>query len=86
MSTLAEQIAADRESIAAIPRRNGEPVFDEPWESRVFGMAVGLCERGRFAWEEFRARLIAEITAAEARGEASTIEWAVVALIAASPD
>jgi nitrile hydratase accessory protein len=72
MSTLAEQIAADRESIAAIPRRNGEPVFDEPWESRVFGMAVGLCERGRFAWEEFRARLLAEITAAEARGEAST--------------
>lgn len=68
MSTVAERIAADRDSPASIPRRNGEPVFDEPWESRAFGMAVALCERGVYTWDEFRTQLIAEITEADARG------------------
>ena len=53
---------------AALPRRNGELVFDEPWQGRVFGMAVALHEQGRYEWEEFRQTLIAEIRAAEARG------------------
>ena len=69
MRTVAEQIAADLASPAAIPRRNGEPVFNEPWESRAFGMAVALCEGGPYSWDEFRDRLIAEITAADARGD-----------------
>jgi nitrile hydratase accessory protein len=68
MSTVSEQVAADLNSPASIPRRNGEPVFNEPWESRAFGMAVALCERGLYAWDEFRDHLIAEITAADARG------------------
>lgn len=72
MSTLAQRIAADLNSPASIPRRNGEPVFNEPWESRAFGLAVALCERGVFTWDEFRDRLIAEITAAEARGSHSS--------------
>ncbi len=72
MKELAATIAADTTSPAAIPRRNGEPVFNEPWESRAFGMAVGLCERGYYAWSEFQAGLIAEISAADARQEQST--------------
>jgi nitrile hydratase accessory protein len=51
---------------AAPPRRNGELLFAAPWESRVFGLALALHERGLFAWEEFRARLVAEIARAEA--------------------
>jgi nitrile hydratase accessory protein len=54
--------------VAALPRRNGELVFDAPWQGRAFGMAVALHEQGAFTWEEFRTALIAEITAAEARG------------------
>ena len=46
---------------AALPRRNGELVFEHPWESRAFGMVVGLHEAGVFAWEDFRDRLIARI-------------------------
>jgi nitrile hydratase accessory protein len=53
---------------AAVPRRNGELVFDAPWQGRVFAMAVTLSEQGVFPWEEFRAALIREIAAAEARG------------------
>ncbi|MCC6764748.1 MAG: nitrile hydratase accessory protein [Deltaproteobacteria bacterium] len=47
------------------PRRNGELVFEALWESRVFGMTMTLYERGAFAWDEFRDRLIATIAAAE---------------------
>jgi len=52
----------------AIPRRNGELVFDAPWQGRVFGMAVALSEQGLFPWEEFRQALMQELAAAEARG------------------
>jgi len=64
---IARRIAADVSGPAAIPRRNGEPVFNEPWESRVFGAAVALCEQGLFEWDEFRERLIAEIASADAQ-------------------
>ena len=52
----------------ALPRKNGELVFDEPWQGRVFGMAVALHEQGLYEWEEFRQALVAQIAAAEARG------------------
>ena len=51
---------------AEVPRKNGEIVFEAPWQSRAFGLAVGLAERGLFHWDEFRNRLIAEISAARA--------------------
>lgn len=51
---------------AAPPRRNGELVFEAPWESRLFGMTLALCEAGRFQWEEFRVLLCEEIRAFEA--------------------
>jgi nitrile hydratase accessory protein len=46
---------------AAPPRRNGELVFEAPWESRLFGITLALLRAGRFEWEEFRRLLIAEI-------------------------
>jgi nitrile hydratase accessory protein len=49
----------------APPRRNGELVFEAPWESRAFGVAVALEARGYFGWDEFRERLIAAIAAWE---------------------
>src|SRR4029434_4669134 len=50
---------------ASLPRRSGELVFHAPWERKAFALAVTLCEQGVFAWEEFRARLMAEIATAE---------------------
>jgi nitrile hydratase accessory protein len=47
--------------IADYPRRNGEPVFDEPWQSRAFGIVVALHDQGAFEWDEFKERLIAHI-------------------------
>ena len=52
--------------LAAPPRRNGELVFGAPWESRLFGVTLTLCEAGLFEWEEFRRLLCDEIRAWEA--------------------
>jgi nitrile hydratase accessory protein len=43
----------------APPTVNGEAVFDELWQGRVFGMAQALVDAGVFTWDEFRAQLIA---------------------------
>ena len=63
----------DETGPAAPPRKNGELVFAEVWESRVFGLTMALHEAGAFEWEEFRQRLIAEIAASEHR------EWSYYA-------
>ncbi len=49
---------------AALPRSNGEFVFDQPWEARAFSLAVALCEAGRYEWNWFRDRLIDAVAAA----------------------
>ena len=48
---------------AAPPRRNGELVFEAPWQGRVFGMALGVVERLGLQWKDFQQRLIAAIAA-----------------------
>jgi nitrile hydratase accessory protein len=49
------------------PRKNGEPTFSAPWQSRAFGMVVDLHARGVFPWDEFKQRLIAEVAAASVK-------------------
>ena len=44
-----------------LPRKNGELVFEAPWQSRAFGMAVALSEQGSYAWDDFRTHLVEEI-------------------------
>jgi cobaltochelatase CobN len=63
-----DQVVTVMQGRAALPRRNGELVFEEPWQGRVFGMAVALHEQGVYEWEEFRQALIGRIAAAERRG------------------
>jgi nitrile hydratase accessory protein len=56
-----ERIQADEDSPAAVPRKNGELVFEAPWEGRIFGLAVALSDRRVYDWDDFRARLVSEI-------------------------
>jgi len=65
------QIANMEEGIA-LPRKNGELVFDAPWEGRAFGMAVALNENGEYEWREFQTMLAAEIADAEQSNDSST--------------
>jgi nitrile hydratase accessory protein len=45
--------------------RDESEVFSAPWEARAFAIALGLSEAGLFTWDEFRARLIAEVGASD---------------------
>jgi nitrile hydratase accessory protein len=61
---------------APLPRRNGELVFEAPWEGRAFGMAVALEEGGRCSWDDFRQRLVASIAGAQSPSVASPSYYA----------
>jgi nitrile hydratase accessory protein len=52
---------------AALPRDNGELVFDAPWQGRVFAMALGVVRERGIEWDDFRQRLIAAIDADPSR-------------------
>src|SRR5436190_18543155 len=67
-----DRLIANMADRAALPRKNGELVFEALWEGRVFGMAVVLNERRLYAWDEFRDQLIAEIAVADAQGSPAT--------------
>ena len=56
---------------ASLPRKNGELVFEAPWEGRAFGLAVAMNEDGLYDWGDFREKLVAEIASAERKGTAS---------------
>ena len=52
---------------AALPRDNGELVFEEPWQGRALGMGVVVMERTGATWADFRRHLVAAIAAREPR-------------------
>jgi cobaltochelatase CobN len=64
------RLVSGMEGPIAVPRKNGELVFEEPWEGRVFGMAVALHDRRLYAWQEFQTSLIDEIGKAETTADA----------------
>lgn len=65
------------EGEAALPRLNGELVFQAPWEGRAFGAAVALNDAGTYEWREFAEELAAQIAAqgAEASPETYYERW-----------
>jgi nitrile hydratase len=65
MTRLTDRRIAEMNGAASLPRKSGELVFHDPWERRVFALAVALCEQGVYQWDDFRDRLIAEIAAAD---------------------
>jgi cobaltochelatase CobN len=69
--TRPDRLVANMTGPVAVPRKNGELVFEEPWEGRIFGMAVALHDQRLYGWEEFQRSLIATIAQAESRGEDS---------------
>lgn len=61
--------AAARERVEKLVRgfggeMAGDRAFDEPWELRVFAMAVALHDAGHFDWTDFQLSLINSIQGA----------------------
>jgi hypothetical protein len=63
--TQASRLTHERQNAMKLPRDNGELMFHSPWESRVFAMAVLLCEKGEYAWNTFNEQFAKFIGDAE---------------------
>lgn len=81
----------DVEGPAAPPRANGELVFNEAWQSRLFATTMAACDAQLIAYDDFRDRLIERIAVHDETGaddywaawqdafEALTVEVGLVA-------
>jgi len=63
MTARVDRALTEMSGPAAPPRRNGELVFEAPWQGRAFGLALGVVERLGVPWSAFQERLIAAIAA-----------------------
>ena len=57
------------EAQIALPRENGELIFQAPWQARAFGLAVALNQQDLYKWREFSAELAATIAAADQKND-----------------
>lgn len=72
MAGTIDQRIANMDEQVALPRKNGELVFEAPWEARAFGLAVALNETGLYPWRAFSQGLAAEIATAQQQGLSSS--------------
>jgi nitrile hydratase accessory protein len=63
MSPRVDPALAEMTGAGAPPRRNGELVFEAPWQGRAFGMAVAVVDQLGLEWKAFQERLISAIAA-----------------------
>ena len=69
-----------------LPRRNGEPAFDAPWQSTVFALAAAVIENAFGGEREpFRHQLIAAIAAQPGRPYWESWTAALEALVQTLP-
>ena len=52
-----------------IPVNKDAPVFQQPWEARIFAIVVSLHDQGAFEWARFQGLLIDEIKRTESDGD-----------------
>ena len=71
MTQQADRQISAMEAPIALPRENGELIFQAPWEARAFGLAVALNQQDLYEWREFSAELAATIAAAEQNNDPS---------------
>jgi nitrile hydratase accessory protein len=61
--------ASQLDALPRLPRDEGGPIFEEPWQAQAFALAVRLSEQGEFSWKEWAHALADQLQAAAARGE-----------------
>jgi len=61
--------ASEPQAPGPLARRDSEPVFDEPWQAQVLGLAFNLVEQEVFSASQWSDALGAELKSAHARGD-----------------
>ncbi|MEE2853752.1 MAG: nitrile hydratase accessory protein [Actinomycetota bacterium] len=75
MNAATDILGADATGLGALPRRNGELVFDAPWECRAFGAAVAMAQAGVYPFDDMRDLLIEEISRWERARDTADGTW-----------
>lgn len=66
MSQLEDYRAAIEAVKTGMPHRGRDaPLFQAPWQARIFALIVEAVKAGRFPWTDFQARLVAQIARAD---------------------
>ncbi len=76
-----KRLISNMDGQTALPRKNGELVFQSPWESKTFGLAVALHEEGLYDWDEFRKVLIDEIKKWTSNHNEKDEKWSYYSLL-----
>jgi nitrile hydratase accessory protein len=63
---------ANMDDSIALPRANGELLFNAPWEARAFGLAVALNEAGLYPWSDFSHGLARQLATEGAAASPAT--------------
>ncbi len=57
-----DQVSSPPQAILdMLPDDGNGPVFQEPWQARIFVLVSKMCMDGRYVWDEFKDLLIDEI-------------------------
>jgi len=71
------------EPLGPLKRKDGDPIFDEPWQAQALAMADSLVEAGAIPAKEWAAALGSELRRAAASGAADDAESYYGAVLAA---
>jgi len=70
-----ERLLGELPGPGAIPRKQGELAFEEPWQIRALALAVAAHEQGRFPWSEFQGQLVSAISKWEQTPAPERDDW-----------
>lgn len=76
-------LSAPNEPIGPLKRKDGDPVFDEPWQAQALAMADSLVKAGAFSASDWAAALGDELRLAAEAGAPDTAETYYVAVLTA---
>ena len=54
------------------PTAEGEPVFQAPWQARIFALMVSIVNDKFVPWKSFQSRLVAEIDSCKTQARSET--------------
>jgi nitrile hydratase accessory protein len=74
---------APDESLGPLRRKDGDPVFDEPWQAQALAMADSLVKNGTLSAGDWAAKLGAELRLTADAGAPDNAETYYLAVLAA---
>lgn len=75
MREIEQKYVEQLDGVASAPRRCDRLSFDEPWQSRAFGMVLAFCEEKTIVFEDFRQSLISTIGTWEKEHDLHDATW-----------